>query len=255
MIKNTFCILDGIGERIERRLWKNRILTWEDFLLSSEIPLISKEQKQYYDNFLRNACYELEKNNAEYFAETIKRKEHWRLYDIFKDKAVCLDIETNGYMPGSGGYITIIGMYDGNSYKSFIRGVNLTISEIDNELRNYKYLITFYGAVFDIPFIQKTMHGVNFNILHFDICFGARKTGFKGGLKRLEKEFGLQRNEFVKDMDGYDAVRLWEYAKQGSKEAFELLLLYNKEDTVNLFKLAEKIYYELRSQTGIEEYL
>lgn len=255
MIKNTFCILDGIGERIERRLWKNRILTWEDFLSTSELPFINKEQKKYYDNYLNNACLEIEKNNAEYFAQRIKRKEHWRLYDIFKEKAICLDIETNGLMPGSGGYITIIGMYDGNNYKSFIHGINLTGEEINTALKGYKYLITFYGAVFDIPFIQKTMNKLNFNILHFDICFGARRIGFKGGLKRLEKDFGFQRNELVKDMDGYDAVRLWEYAKQGSKEAFELLLLYNKEDTVNLFRLAEKIYQELRLQTGIEEYL
>lgn len=255
MIKHTFCILDGIGERIERKLWKNRILTWEDFLSTSELPFINKEQKQYYDNYLKYASNELEKNNAEYFAKTVKRREHWRLYDIFKDKAVCLDIETNGYMPGSGGYITVIGIYDGNNYRSFIRGINLTNEEVRNALKGYKFLITFYGAVFDIPYIQKTMSDIDFDILHFDICFGARRIGFKGGLKRLEKELGFQRDESIKDMDGYDAVRLWEYVKQGSKEALELLLLYNREDTVNLFRLAERIYQELRQKTGIEEYL
>jgi uncharacterized protein YprB with RNaseH-like and TPR domain len=255
MIKNTFCILNGIGERIERRLWKNGILTWEDFLSTSELPFINKEQKISYDSYLKTASVELKKDNAEYFAKTIKRREHWRLYDIFKDKTICLDIETNGYMPNSGGYITIIGLYDGANYKSFIKGINLTCEEIKKALSGYKYLITFYGAVFDIPYIQKTISNIDFNLLHFDLCLSAKRIGLKGGLKRLEKEFGILRDEPVKDMDGYDAVRLWEYARQGSKEALELLLLYNREDTVNLFKLAEIIYLQLRKLTGIEEYL
>jgi uncharacterized protein YprB with RNaseH-like and TPR domain len=35
----------------------------------------------------------------------------------------------------------------------------------------------------------------------------------------------------------------------------ELLKLYNKEDTVNLFTIADIVYRRLRSLTGIEEYL
>ncbi len=56
-------------------------------------------------------------------------------------------------------------------------------------------------------------------------------------------------------MNGYDAVKLWEYAKRGNIEAIELLKIYNKEDTVNLFKIADVIYHRLRLQTGIDEYL
>jgi uncharacterized protein YprB with RNaseH-like and TPR domain len=58
----------------------------------------------------------------------------------------------------------------------------------------------------------------------------------------------------VQGMNGYDAVILWEYARQGDSEALELLKIYNKEDTVNLLKIAETIYQRLRTQTGIDEY-
>ena len=36
MIRNTFCILEGIGEKLEKRIWKEGILTWEDFTNASE---------------------------------------------------------------------------------------------------------------------------------------------------------------------------------------------------------------------------
>jgi uncharacterized protein YprB with RNaseH-like and TPR domain len=56
-------------------------------------------------------------------------------------------------------------------------------------------------------------------------------------------------------MNGYDAVKLWEYAQRGSSDSLELLKLYNKEDTVNLFTIAEIVYQRLRLQTGIDDYL
>ncbi|MEW6214257.1 MAG: ribonuclease H-like domain-containing protein [Nitrospirota bacterium] len=66
------------------------------------------------------------------------------------------------------------------------------------------------------------MHGLRFDILHFDLCFGARRIGLKGGLKRLELCFGIQRREEVRGMGGYDAVLLWEEAKRGNSRALDL---------------------------------
>jgi uncharacterized protein YprB with RNaseH-like and TPR domain len=132
--------------------------------------------------------------------------------------------------------------------------VNLAPEYLAEAFAGYKYLITFYGSIFDIPFLLRSMPGLHFDIPHFDICFGARKIGFKGGLKKLEADLGIIRDESVQGMDGYDAVKLWEHARQGSREALGLLQLYNKEDTVNLFSIAGTIYQGLRMQTGIEEF-
>ena len=255
MIKNTFSILNGIGERLEKRLWRNGILTWEDFINSPDLAFISPNKKGLFDSRLSLALRELAIGNAGYFAETVKRREHWRLFDVFKGEAACLDIETNGLMPGSGGYTTLVGIYDGFDYKCFLKNVNLTGQNLKRELSGYKYLITFYGAVFDIPFLKRSLPDLNFNILHFDICFGSRKLGFKNGLKKLETNLGIERHEAVRGMNGYDAVKLWEHARQGSSEALDLLKIYNREDTVNLFEIAAIIYQKLKLQTGIEEYL
>jgi uncharacterized protein len=254
MIRNTFSILNGIGERTERRLWGNGILTWDDFINAPDIEVLSDRKKDSCDAYLTSATKELQNSNAKYFAQTVKRREHWRFFDIFKGEAVCLDIETNGLMPNNGGYVTLIGLYNGFDYTCLISGINLSPEHLMEALSGYKYLITFYGSIFDIPFLLRSMPGLNFDIPHFDICFGARKTGFKGGLKSLEADLGIRRDESVQGMNGYDAVILWEYARQGDSKALELLKIYNKEDTVNLLKIAETIYQRLRTQTGIDEY-
>jgi len=254
VIRNTFTILDGIGQRLERRLWREGILTWNHFVDTS-LSFINPQRKMFLDETLFFASAELNEGNAEYFATTLKRYEHWRLFDFFKGDAACLDIETNGLTPNSGGYVTLVGMYNGRDYKCFIRGENLTADALNKELSRYKYLITFYGAVFDIPFLKNCFHELRFNIPHFDLCFAARRLGLKGGLKKLEPYFGIQRQDEVKEMNGYDAVLLWQEAERGCSRALDLLMLYNKEDTVNLFSIAESIYRRLKALTGIEEYL
>ncbi len=255
MIKNTFCILNGIGERLERRLWRQGILTWGDFIERDTIDPISPEKKALFDSTLRDASTELERRNPLYFAKHIKRREHWRLYDVFKGDALCLDIETNGFLPDRGGYVTLIGLYDGYDWRYLMAGENLTAENLKRELSGYKYLITYYGSSFDIPFLQRMFPDVRFEIPHFDLCFAARKLGFKGGLKRLESELGIVRDLSVQGMDGYDAVRLWEFSRRGSKEALDLLITYNREDTINLFEIAESLYSMLRESTGIEEFV
>jgi uncharacterized protein YprB with RNaseH-like and TPR domain len=255
MIENSFCILSGIAEKKERRLWQDGILTWDDFLGAATLPVFSPERKQLYDEDLIRFKGEMSAGNAAYFSRTIKRREQWRFFEMFKGEAVCLDIETSGLQPYSGGYVTVVGLYDGLDYKSFVRGDNLTIDNLNRELRNYKFLITFYGAVFDIPFLQKIFHEIVFPMPHFDLCFAAKRLKIQGGLKKLEQDFGIKRDNAVHGLNGFDAVKLWEHARAGSSEALDRLVLYNREDTVNLMTLAPILYDQLRRSTGIEEYL
>ncbi|MBI5639761.1 MAG: ribonuclease H-like domain-containing protein [Nitrospirae bacterium] len=255
MIRNSFCILDGIGDKLERRLWKEGILTWENFRDADELLGFGRERKKSFDELLIHDNRELEARNAAYFSSRIRRREHWRLFDCFKDNAVCLDIETNGLQPNSGGYVTVVGLYDGYDYTCLVKGDNLTAENLNRELGRYKCLITFYGACFDVPFLLRTFNGVRFDIPHFDLCFAAKRLGHKGGLKKLEHGFGIERDEAVQGLDGYDAVKLWELSQRGSHEALDLLTRYNREDTVNLMQLAGIFYEGLRQSTGIEEYL
>ena len=255
MIRNTFSILNGIGEKLERRLWRDRILTWGDFIRAGDIHFISPDRKASFDGSLSTAARKLEERDATFFARSIRRREHWRLFEIFRDSAVYLDIETNGLQPGSGGYVTVVGLFDGFDWKSLVAGENLTADNLNRALEGYKCLVTFYGSSFDIPFLQRSFPEVLFSIPHFDLCFAAKRLGIRGGLKKIETLFEIERTEEVRGMDGYDAVRLWELAKRGDDEARRLLLSYNREDTVNLGKIAGILYQRLKQSTGIEEHL
>jgi len=255
MIRNTFSILNGIGEKLERKIWKGGILTWHDFLEADDICCINHERKVYFDWSLSTASRKLAEKDAVFFAKYLKRREHWRLFEIFRDSAVYLDIETNGLPPGRGGYVTVVGLYDGFEWRCLVAGENLTSENLNRELSGYKCLVTFYGASFDVPFLQRTFPGVRFDIPHFDLCFAAKRVGIHGGLKKIECLFNIERSEEVRGLDGYDAVKLWEFAKRGSDDAKRLLLSYNREDTVNLTAIADILYRRLRQSTGIEEHL
>lgn len=254
MIQHTFSLLDGIGERFERHLWRRGILTWDDFCSCDEILGINPLRKNSYDSQLMDLSNALLKGNSEFFASVMKRSEHWRLFEEFGDEAVCLDIETNGLHFKDGGYITLIGLYDGFDWKYLLRGENLTPQNLYRELSGYKYLITFSGTIFDMPFIANSFPNLKINIPHFDLCTASRKLGIKGGLKKIETLFDIPRDDSVRGFNGYDAVRLWRNFQKGSPEARELLLTYNMQDTINLLTLANIFYKMMRNHSGIDNY-
>ena len=255
MISNSFSILSGIGGKLEQRLWSHGILSWDDFLGADAEGLLSLARKATYDDMLSSHSERLRSLDAEYFSEAVKNSEHWRLYDAFGSQAVCLDIETNGKPLGAGGYVTCVGLYDGSDFKYLLRGEGLSAESLMHELSNYKYLITFYGSVFDMPFLAGGLPGFQSGMPHFDLCFGARRLGMRGGLKKIEVAMGIERPGDTVGMNGYDAVLLWERARRGDGRALELLVKYNREDTVNLWRIAHRVYGGLRDSTGIGRYL
>ena len=92
---------------------------------------------------------------------------------------------------------------------------------------------------------------VDFDMPHFDLRFGCRKAGLPGGLKKVEVELGLKRDDDISDIDGEEAVRLWKsWKKNGDSRALELLTEYNRADTVNLVNVAEETYDRLVRQHG-----
>lgn len=250
MIRNSFSILQGIGDKVERRLWASGIRSWDDFLAAEEINFLGLARKRLYDEFLAKADRHLDQEDEQFFAKALRGKEHWRLFPAFRKHAVALDIESNGYMPAQGGYATIVGLYDGTDYKVLVKDQDLTRETIEQELSQYKYLITFFGSGYDIPFLNETL-GVKFTMPHFDLSFAGKRAGLQGGLKKLEDQLGIPRDDSVKGITGYDAVKLWRAFKRGDAAALDLLITYNRCDTVNLFALADRLYAMLRDQSGI----
>lgn len=246
MIQNSFIILERIGIGKEKAIWKQGITDWERFLNRSSIRGISAATKKYYDRKILEARRQLFSFNSSYFADTMPASEQWRLYDFFKEEAVYLDIETDGINETDD--ITVVGLFDGLDTKTMVRGINLNFNRLREELQRYKIIVTFNGSVFDLPFIRRRYGSVLPKIPHFDLRFCCRKIGLTGGLKGIEKKLGIRRsNEIVEQMYSGDAAllhRMWRGS--GDEHYLQLLVEYNEEDVINLKKIAEHAYSELK---------
>lgn len=146
-----------------------------------------------------------------------------------------LDIETDRR-----GNICIIGIYTDAFGFIQLKGNKITAGSISEIMGSVNTIVTFNGDNFDLPQIKKCLD-LDLRSTHksLDLLKVKRKLGIKGGLKELEKMFGIQRK--TEGINGYNALELWEiYLKKGRLDALNLLLEYNREDVLNLIPL-EKI--------------
>ena len=236
MIQNSFIFLERIRSGLENNIWKQGILDWDSFLNADNIKGISKPRKLYYDRKIKEARKELFNLNSSYFKNLLPSTEYYRLYDFFKEETVFLDIETTGLSPRYS-EITMIGLFDGIETKTMIKGINLDIPALKKELEKYKLIVTFNGASFDIPFIEKQFPNLLPNIPNLDLRTIANKIGLTGGLKKIEKHLGIRRRKIVDEFHGGDALTLWKtYRATGNDYYLNLLVEYNEEDIINLKK-------------------
>lgn len=229
MLKKTFSHIDGISENTENILWNNGINSWEEFLKKHhELDFLPQSKLEKIKSELFFSKEELSKGNIHYFKNKLKDKEHYRLVNFGK---ICyLDIETTGLSKYTDD-MTMVGIYDGETAKSYVLGQNLEEARI--RLKEFDIIVTFNGKSFDLPFIEHKFKE-KFNFIHLDLRYLLKEFGLAGGLKNIERELGITRSEEVKDVDGREAVRLWRKYKYGDKNALKTLLEYNKEDIVNL---------------------
>lgn len=240
MIQNSFIFLKGINKKLERNIWKQGILNWDDFISVKKIKGISWKRKLFYDSELQRAKKELFALNSNYFFEKFPQAETWRLYDFFKEYAVFLDIETSGLTKKD--YITVIGLFDGIDTKIMINGINLDWRALKSELAKYKLIVTFNGSSFDIPFLKKQFPDLLPKIPNFDLKSACRKIGLNRGLKEIEKILGIKREEILGNFHSGDPFTLWRmFRATGDDYYLQLLVKYNEEDVINLKRIAEEV--------------
>ncbi len=238
MLKNTYIHIPNIGANTELKIWKCGIRSWEDYLKSHNLIKLPRMKKRLLLSGLEESIEQLSSGNHVYFARRIPANLQWRAYRHFKEKTAYVDIETTGLSPQND-RITMIGIYNGKETRTYIRGLNL--DEVPAELEKYKQLITFNGARFDLPFIEREFPGT-FNHLHVDLLYPLKKIGYSGGLKKIESLLGMCRSDETAGITGFDAVRLWNRYERGNTEALETLIRYNTEDIVNLEKIIQMTY-------------
>lgn len=247
MIRNTYIHLPGISQNTEKKIWEQGITDWNSFISKDKINKISPSKKIFYNNKLKEANHHLSNYNSEYFSGLMKPSETWRLFNYFKDDVVYLDIETDGLCRWND--ITVVGLFDGINTKTMIKDINLDFNTLKKELSRYKLIVTFNGASFDLPFIERRFPGTIPKVPHLDLRFACKKIGLSGGLKKIEEELGMRRRELVRGLDGGDALTLWKmYKGSGDEHYLNLLVEYNEEDIINLKRIAEHTYKELKNR-------
>jgi uncharacterized protein len=246
MLRHTFQHIPGLGERRERALWRRGISTWDDLLAApqrSGLPVTVLHDAQAIIQLSQEA---LRQGNIYFFAQLLPAREHWRLYGDFPDATAYLDIETGPLGDGRQG-ITVIGLFDGREFRSFVQGHNLHTFE--DYLRRYDLLVTFNGKTFDLPLIERDL-GIPIYQAQIDMKVFLHRLGYHGGLKRIERQWGIIREDDIAGLTGFDAVLLWARYRRGDPQALQRLLAYNRADVVNLEALLKRGYELARQQVG-----
>ncbi len=243
MLRQTFLHVPGITKEVEEHIWSNDILSWDEFLQNHQSLNLPESKIIKIKQHLEESQIALQNDNLSFF--NLPSKEEWRFYRELKNDCCFLDIETTG-LSRNYHYITTIGLYNGKESKVFVKDQDL--DKFAEEISKYKMIVTFNGKCFDLPFLKESFPNINFNHVHVDLRYALKELGYSGGLKRIEKELGIQRDDDLQEVDGFEAVRLWRRYKRGDLQALELLKKYNIADVENLEFLMNFTYDKLKEK-------
>jgi hypothetical protein len=238
MLRQTYLHIPGVGAATERKIWEHGLRSWDDFLAGADAQSLRNPRWELFATDVRASVERYASKDWKFFDRNLPSLGKWRAFGDFPGRALYLDIETNGGVTGAD--ITVLGAYDGETVRSFVAGENM--DEAQALIEAFPVIVTYNGAQFDMPIVRDRFRYNFFNHIHIDLRFPLNRLGYRGGLKSIETQLGIARSEATRGLGGFDAVRLWAAAEQGSREARELLLAYNAEDVVNLKPLMELVY-------------
>lgn len=247
MLRRTFQILSGVGEKTERELWRRGLTTWSRLREADDEQLPSRvsRRREAHERQLEMAEEHLELGNTTPFERWLPRRETWRGLEGFGNRVMYLDIETTG-LSYPDGRATVVGAHtEAEGTQLLVRGQDLRASSVDRLLSKATCLVTFNGRRFDVPWLEREF-GVTVDVPHVDLMYAFRRLNLTGGLKSIEKQLGLDRDQEIDDVSGYEAVKLWRRWERGDHAALERLLQYNRADVVNMKPLAQTAYERLR---------
>src|ERR1043165_1572957 len=229
MLTSTFRHFKGVGAKTERELWRSGVWSWQEFESRHTVQLSMFEvgPPEAPVQQVLTSKEALEKEDANYFALSLPRYEHYRIAHTFPSKTLFLDIETTG-LSRYYDQITLVGWSMGDVYNTYIKGDDA--EPLRRALVQAKVIVTFNGSLFDVPFLRAEFPELNIPLAHIDLRFLARRVGLRGGQKEIELAVGLERPGILSSLRGEVAPLLWHRYRRGDLDALKLLISYNYAD-------------------------
>ncbi len=247
MLKHTFIHAEGIGPATEQKLWEAGIHTWDHFLARQREGKLPHRKFERLAPLLEESLLAIRRRDIGFFGTRLKSSDQWRMYGEFATQAAFVDIETTGLSPEFD-QITVVGLLAGGHFHAFVQGSNL--DKFSDAIAKFPLVVTFNGAQFDLQFLRRRFPQFN-PLAHIDLRYALSKLGHKGGLKQIERKLGIIRPEHLREVDGYEAVRLWSAHRRGIAGALDRLVEYCRHDVVNMKPLAERVAAEMPKVTGV----
>jgi uncharacterized protein YprB with RNaseH-like and TPR domain len=247
MLHHTFIHADGVGPTTERKLWRSGVHTWDVFMDLCRKDKIPLPRLRRLAPLIQDSQLALGRQDVKFFSRRLPSAEQWRVYRDFASKAAFVDIETTG-LSADYDEITVIGLYHGEEFSAFVRGRNL--DDFPGVAARYPLLVSFNGATFDLPFLRRKFPGFEPDA-HLDLRHPLRRLGYTGGLKQIEARVGIKRPAHLREVDGFEAVRLWHDYRRGNRKALDRLIEYCREDVLNLKPLAARVADEMFARAGL----
>jgi len=249
ILRASHILLPGVGPLSERRLWERGVLSLDEFMGERRLAGFSELRKRALDREAARTLALLEEGSAGELACRLPHREAWRLFERFAAEAAFLDIETDGLSRLSA--VTVVGVFrPQKGFTALVRGAGLSAAALTEALAGARLLVTFNGASFDLPFVRAAFPAARLPRAHLDLLSCARRLGWRGGLKAIERDLGVLRDLETRVLAGRDAVRLWHaHQRSGSTNALRLLVSYNRADCENLLPVARALTSAMLERT------
>lgn len=251
VLERSFVMLPGVGRRTERSLWQQGISNWDAFLEAQNVRGMSIGRFQSLMGQARMLRDLEAEGRLRELGALLPSGERWRLLRFWDSRFAAMDIEV--VRAGRGIRPVMVSLLRGRQdCVTLIRGDDLNWRNLGRLLSGVDFLVTFNGSSFDLPVLIDNGFPAQ-GPMQIDLRRYSARSGLTGGLKRIEVELGIRRSrelEFSTSGQVSYLWRLWE--ERGSKNALDLLISYNRYDTITLVRLAEEIYLRL-SRVAIAE--
>ncbi len=189
----------------------------------------------------------LERSDISYFVSRFPVREHWRILGKYFDRATFFDIETTG-LSFYNNHPTVISAYRRGELYDFIYGVNM--DDFLLFLDDCELIVSFNGSCFDIPFLERTFNIPCINRPHIDLRWVSYHCGFRGGLKKIERDLNIKRPAGLSGIDGLEAIALYYKWMDSDLAAGEKLVRYCRADVISSYITASAILKIAGVETG-----